>query len=162
MVHLSMLHWFDSFHISPVFSNSVNVITRMQIAIRRYDDAFVHWHRPGPTFLHDKTRKNASFVDLRPPSDAPFTQSRCYTTCQYMSHMSHHNRLCVLGLCPMYLLPPTPGSASHSLNRVNTAMAVPFSGGRKPTPRSVRIVSMQVECHYTATGAGGGARDVGS
>ena len=97
---------------------------------------------------------------MRPPSDAPFTQSRCYTTCQYMSHMFHHNRLCVLG--PMYLL-PTPGSASHSLNRVNrlnTAMAVPFSGGRKPTPRSVRIVSMHSPCKsnaiYTATGAGGG------
>ena len=37
-------------------------------------------------------------------------------------------------------------------------MPVPFSGGRKPTPRSVRIVSMQdSNAATTATGAGGGA-----
>ena len=43
-LQLSMPHWFDSFHISPVFSNSVNInyCSDVQIAIRPYDDAFVH------------------------------------------------------------------------------------------------------------------------
>jgi hypothetical protein len=45
MARLSMLHWFDSFHISPVFSNSVNIIyySDVQIEIRPY---VVRWHHP--------------------------------------------------------------------------------------------------------------------
>src|SRR6266446_1813585 len=75
--------------------------------------------------------------------------------------------------------PPAPGSTLHSLS---TAMMfgsdgpadqpggpasasedrqqqtpVPFSGGRKPTPRSVRIVSMQDSKAASATGPGGGS-----
>jgi hypothetical protein len=72
--------------------------------------------------------------------------------------------------------PPAPGSTLHSLS---THMMfgsdgagpsdlppasedrppqtpVPFSGGRKPTPRSVRIVSMQ-DSNATASGAGAGS-----
>jgi hypothetical protein len=52
------------------------------------------------------------------------------------------------------------GAASASENRT----PVPFSGGRKPIPRSVRIVSMQDS--NTATGAGtggaGGRREPGT
>ena len=49
MGRLSMLHWFDSFYISPVFSNSVNInyFSDVQIAVRPYDNAFVH--RPRST-----------------------------------------------------------------------------------------------------------------
>jgi hypothetical protein len=59
IVQLSMLHWFDSLHISPVFSNSINInyYSDDQIAIRPYDDAFVHWRRPaGPWQLDCCTR----------------------------------------------------------------------------------------------------------
>ena len=46
---LTMLHWFDSFHISPVFSNTVNInyYSDVQITVRPYDNAFVH--RPRST-----------------------------------------------------------------------------------------------------------------
>ena len=52
---------------------------------------------------------------------------------------------------------PAGASASASEDR-RQQTPVPFSGGRKPTPRSVRIVSMQdSNAATTATGAGGGA-----
>ncbi|KAF8497822.1 hypothetical protein F5888DRAFT_1613094, partial [Russula emetica] len=64
--------------------------------------------------------------------------------------------------------PPAPGSTLHSLStammfdggdRKQQQTPVPFSGGRKPTPRSVRIVSMQDSNAATsATGAGAGGR----
>jgi hypothetical protein len=50
-----------------------------------------------------------------------------------------------------------PGGASTSENRQQQT-SLPFSGVRKPTPGSTRIVSMQSSSVGTATGTGGGAR----
>jgi hypothetical protein len=47
-----------------------------------------------------------------------------------------------------------PAGASTSEDRQQQQTPVPFSGGRKPTPRSVRIVSMQDSNAATTTGAG--------
>ena len=60
-----MLHWFVSFHISPVFSNSVNInyYSDFQIAIRPYDDAFIHCHRPTvPWQLDCCTRRRVQLI----------------------------------------------------------------------------------------------------
>jgi hypothetical protein len=53
--------------------------------------------------------------------------------------------------------PEHPGAAAASASEDRQQQTpVPFSGGRKPTPRSVRIVSMQdSNAATTATGTGG-------
>lgn len=51
-----------------------------------------------------------------------------------------------------------PAAASPSSDRQQPQTPVPFSGGRKPTPRSVRIVSMQDSNAASGGGAGSGAR----
>src|SRR5216683_6964814 len=57
---------------------------------------------------------------------------------------------------------PLPGGRTsddrpHAHAHAHVQTPVPFSGGRKPTPRSVRIVSMQ-DSNAAASGAGSGAR----
>jgi hypothetical protein len=50
---------------------------------------------------------------------------------------------------------PSSGD-DHQHHHRQPQTPVPFSGGRKPTPRSVRIVSMQDSNAASATGGGGG------
>ncbi|KAH9995320.1 hypothetical protein BJV77DRAFT_991967 [Russula vinacea] len=51
-----------------------------------------------------------------------------------------------------------PSGSQPSSDRQQPQTPVPFSGGRKPTPRSVRIVSMQDSNAASGGGAGSGAR----
>ena len=132
---------------------------------------------------HDVPRQRISspdYVDVeisQSPGVAPSKQSPVSTSSEgYPSWL------------PKRPPPPAPGSTLHSLStammfgsdgpaehpgggpsedRQHQQTPVPFSGGRKPTPRSVRIVSMQdSNAATTATGAGasgpGGRRETGT
>jgi hypothetical protein len=94
-----------------------------------------------------------SWLPKRPPPPAPGSTLHSLTT-----HMLFGSD----GAGPAEPGPASAASRRASDDRqhhVQTPTAIPFSGGRKPTPRSVRIVSMQdSNAAAAASGAGSGGR----
>jgi hypothetical protein len=89
-----------------------------------------------------------SWLPKRPPPPAPGSTLHSLST-QMM-----------FGSDAAGLAEPGPASASRRASddrHHHVQTPVPFSGGRKPTPRSVRIVSVQ-DSNAAASGAGSGAR----
>ena len=92
-----------------------------------------------------------SWLPKRPPPPAPGSTLHSLSTAMIFGSD---------GAGPSDPLPggQTSARASEDRGQHHVHTAVPFSGGRKPTPRSVRIVSMQDSNASPSGGAGSGAR----
>jgi hypothetical protein len=89
-----------------------------------------------------------SWLPKRPPPPAPGSTLHSLST-----HMMFGSD----AAGPAEPGPASAGGRASDDRQRHVQTPVPFSGGRKPTPRSVRIVSMQ-DSNAAASGAGSGAR----
>ena len=87
-----------------------------------------------------------SWLPKRPPPPAPGSTLHSLSTAMMFD-----------GAGPSSPLPGQTSARASEDRQHHVHTPVPFSGGRKPTPRSVRIVSMQ-DSNGPASGAGSGAR----
>ena len=89
-----------------------------------------------------------SWLPKRPPPPAPGSTLHSLSTAMMFGSD---------GAGPSEPLPGQTSARASEDRQHHVHTPVPFSGGRKPTPRSVRIVSMQ-DSNGPASGAGSGAR----